>query len=262
MALPSLMSKASLNADCGGVLQHLGHRVGRKSQGLPHLTPEATLGYQLSPSPLKPEPKPAKPLWEARTPHQLEEQDLWDRIYFQVRESRVGQCQWQDGTFPLPGTAMGSFPPLVPPQDLSLLVLPWDFSHCRIFIPPAALWDSSPGAAMGFFPTLMPLWDISPASTTTGAFPPRLLPPQCSDDASWSEDRGDTKGLCHLPAAGQGGAEALTVVFCLGWLSLEELDGFPARDTRGGARGRSSPLRRGKGTLQNNSQKRAGSFLQ
>lgn len=94
---------------------------------------KAMLGYQLSPSLLKTEPKPAKPLWKAHTPHELEEQDLWDRIYFQVHESRVGQCQRQDGTFPLPGTAMGSFPPLVSPQDLSLLV-----HHCHGTFPTVA----------------------------------------------------------------------------------------------------------------------------
>lgn len=142
------------------------------------------------------------------------------------------------GTFSHRGTAVGS---------LSLQY------HCGTF-PPAA--------SKGFFPPLIQLWDISLASTTTGPFPPWLLPQQRSDDAGRSEDRGDTKCLCHLPAAGQRGAEALTVVFCLGWLSLEELDGFPASgDTRGGARGKSSSLGMGRGQFmalvspRNNSQR-------
>lgn len=210
-----------------------------------------TLGQQLSPSLLKTEPKPAKPLWKARTPHELEEQDLRNRIYFQVRESGAGRCQRQDGTFPLPGTAMGSFPPLESPQDLSLLVLPWDISHRGTAVGSLSLQyhcgTFPPAASKGFSPPLIQLWDISLASTTTGPFPPWLLPQQRSDDAGRSEDRGDTKCLCHLPAAGQRGAEALTVVFCLGWLSLEELDGFPASgDTRGGARGKSSSLGMGR----------------
>lgn len=58
-----------------------------------------------------------------------------------------------------------------------------------------------------------------------------LTPPRyrcCSDDAGRSEDRSDAQRLRHLPAAGQRGADALAVVFCLRGLSLEELDGFPA----------------------------------
>lgn len=138
-------------------------------------------------------------------------------------------------------TAMGLFPLL---------------HGCRIFIPPVPLWDLFLWCCHGIFPIPIPLQDICPASTTIGPFPPWLLLPQCSDDAGWSEDRGDTKCLCHLPAAGQGGAEALTVIFCLGWLSLKELDGFPAsRDTPGGVRGRSSPL--GMGWAQGRGHSRA-----
>lgn len=147
------------------------------------------------------------------------------------------------GSIPF-GTAMGLFPL---------------WYCCRIFIPPEPLWDIFPWCCHGIFAILIPLWDSSPASTTTGPFPPWLLLPQCqhcSDDASRSEDRGDTQCLCHLPAAGQGGAEALTVVFCLGWLSLEELDSFPASgDTQGGARGRSSFL--GMGWAQGRGHSRA-----
>lgn len=147
---------------------------------------------------------------------------------------------------PSPCHCHGILSPSGTTKDFSLLVLPWGFSHCGTAVGFLSLryhcGTSSPGAAMGFFPSQY----HSPASTTTGPFPPWLPLPQCqrcSDDASWSEDRGDTKCLCHLPAAGQWGAEALTVVFCLGWLSLEELNGFPASgDIQGGARGRSSPL--------------------
>lgn len=130
---------------------------GGRAEGFLTRALKRTLGQQLSPSLLKTEPKPAKPLWKARTLHELEEQDLRNRIYFQVRESGAGRCQRQDGTFPLPGTAMGSFPPLESPQDLSLLVLPWDifppWYRCRIFIPPVPLWDLSPRCFQGIFPT-------------------------------------------------------------------------------------------------------------
>lgn len=58
---------------------------------------------------------------------------------------------------PPPWHCHGILSPLVPPQDLSLLALPWDFSHRGTAVGFLSLQyhcgTFSPGAAMGFFPS-------------------------------------------------------------------------------------------------------------